>query len=59
MMLLFRAAKMSADCEKLQEDFANQNAWARQWEGKFTGSEVRKAKIPHEAMTAEVTIATQ
>lgn len=49
MMLLFRAVKMTADCEKLQEDSAKLSGWARYWQVKFSvgGHKVRETKIPH------------
>lgn len=47
MMLLFRAVKMTADCEKLQEDSAKLSGRARYWQVKFRvgGHEVRETKI--------------
>lgn len=49
MMLLFRAVKMTADCEKLQEDPAKLSGWARHWQVKFSvgGCEGKETKIPH------------
>lgn len=56
---LFQALATSADRGKLQEDCAKQRE-RRRWQMKFTGGgcKVKRTKIPHEVVNAELTLET-